>query len=171
MRVAAAEDKKKNKKKKKTKGLAEKEAELEVLRGKIAKKWKLALTTNAKDEFTLFQFFALGTSQSIYEQFVEQGNFVFIRNMHSNQWVDVLNLLHPSSVAASMAQEGGGGNATGNAAAAAAGANPNAGGVSDIPAQVKHFESKKQLSEFNQDESTSVFSPLRITLKQDQAEN
>lgn len=80
--------------------LAEKESELEALRAKIQKKWKLGLTTNAKDEFTLFQFFALGTSPSINDQFVEQGNFVFLRNVHSRQWVDVMNLLHTPSPAA-----------------------------------------------------------------------
>lgn len=52
--------------------------------------------------------------------------------------MDVLNLLHPSSVAASMAQEGGGpaGNAAGGAgnSAAGAGAAAAAAAGADMPA-------------------------------------
>lgn len=59
------------------------EDELYALKGNIQKKWKLSLTTNATDPFTLFQFFALGTSASIFEKFVEPGNFMFIRNIES----------------------------------------------------------------------------------------
>ncbi|KAL4462524.1 hypothetical protein ABPG74_000354 [Tetrahymena malaccensis] len=119
-----------------------KEAELIKQKQKMAKKWKLSLTKNANDPFTLFQFFALGTSPSIFEQFVEAGNFIFIRNMESKQWIDVINLL-----------------------------NSNQQENADIPTQMKNFENQNQLSTFDQNESVSAFSPLRAVLKNEQAEN
>ena len=65
--LMAEETKKLNKKKPKKKKKIDKEAELRALKMKMTKKWKLSLTTNANDPFALFQFFALGTSASIYE--------------------------------------------------------------------------------------------------------
>lgn len=72
-----------------------------------------------------------------------------------------MNLLHTPSPAAA------GSNENGNTAAAAA-----ATATANSESQSRQNEGKRSLADFNEDESASMnYSPLRVTLKHDQAEN